>query len=89
MKNNKLLESKILTVVALLMVIAATVIIFILKMPIWTILPCFFAFMMVFSHLASLLIKKLNPAASRTMDKCALACSILTLLAFIGVFVCL
>lgn len=83
---NKILESKILTLLALLIVVAVVVLTFVLKMPVLSLIPCFFAFMMVFCHLASLLIKKMNPVASRTIDKCALVSGIFTVIAIITVY---
>ncbi len=46
-----------------------------------------FAFMMVFSQLASLYLGRISPVAGKQLRMCALVFGILALLAFIAVFV--
>lgn len=80
----KLLESKILTAVALIAVIVITVLTKIYYAPYWALIAPFFAFMMVFCHLMALMTKKVNPYVSGKIDKCALFCGLLLILAIIG-----
>lgn len=86
---KKLLESKILSFVALVLVIAVTVATFVMKLPMWCLIAPFFAFMMAFCHLVAQLFTKMNPAASRKMDIFALVFAVLSVLAFIVEFILL
>lgn len=84
---NKLLESKIAGWVALVLVIALIVITFSMRSVWWSFFDLFFIFMMVFAHLAALYLRKFSPAASATLDRVALVCGCLTILAIIGEYI--
>lgn len=49
----------------------------------WSYSDLFFIFMMAFSHLAALYLKRFSASASKTLEQVAMACGVLTVLAFI------
>lgn len=85
---NKILESKICSWIALLVVVVATCFTFPMFRTYWWAFSVeFFAFMMVFCQLASLYLGKLSPVAGRKLRVCALVCGILTMVSFIAVYI--
>lgn len=84
----KLIESKIAAWVALVMVVVLTCVTFpMFREYWWSFSVEFFAFMMVFSQLASLYLGRISPVAGKQLRMCALVFGILALLAFIAVFI--
>lgn len=55
--------------------------------PWWAYTCVFFAFMMVFCHLAALYIEKISFQASRKLDLISLICGILFILSLIAVYI--
>ena len=53
----------------------------------WELIDIFFIFMMAFSHLAAVYLKKMSAAASQSLDRLALIFGILAVIAFIVVFI--
>lgn len=53
----------------------------------WELIDIFFIFMMVFSHLAALYLKKMSPSASAMLDRLAFAFGVVGLIAFIIVYI--
>lgn len=87
---SKLTESKGLAWVAMIL----CVVVLVLSMAIpgvkkewWEMIDIFFIFMMVFSHLAALYLKKMSQAASTMLDRLAFAFGALGVVAFIVVFI--
>lgn len=85
--NNKLLKSKTFSIVALFVIIALMIATFKLRIAWWACIDMFFAFMMVFTHFASLYLAKFNPYASKTLDTIAMWCGIMTVVAIIGEYI--
>lgn len=54
---------------------------------IWEYTPLFFAFMAIFSHLASLMLSRMSSSASRKLDIAALVFGVLAAIALIVVFI--
>lgn len=86
MKN--ILESKLAAWVGLLAVIVITVAAFpLFRGYWWSFSVLFFAFMSVFSQLASLYMWKFSPIAGKKLRMCAFVMAILAVVAFIAVFI--
>ncbi|MBD5356635.1 MAG: hypothetical protein HDR88_06485 [Bacteroides sp.] len=86
MKN--ILESKLAAWVGLLAILVITVAAFpLFRSYWWSFSVLFFAFMGVFSQLASLYIWKLSPIAGKKLRSCAFVMSILAIVAFVAVFI--
>lgn len=83
----KLIESKLTAWVAMILVVALVVISMLLGTPWWGFIAEFFCFLAVFSHLASLYLRKMSPAAGRKLETCALVCIILSLIGFITEYI--
>ena len=84
---NKLLESRAAAWTALILVIILIIVTFRMRSVWWSFIDLFFVFMMVFSHLAALFMKRMSPQAGRTLDRVALVCGVLTVAAFIGEYI--
>ena len=52
----------------------------------WELADVFFAFMMVFCHLASLYLEKLNQNASKRLDQLSMIFGIIAILAFVCIY---
>lgn len=79
----KLIESKVTAWVAMVLVVVLIVISFLLGTPWWGFIAEFFCFLGVFSHLASLYLRRMSPAAGQKLETCALVCIILAVIGFI------
>ena len=55
--------------------------------PWWGYLGIFFAFMMVFCHIASLYLERMSQAASRKLDLIAFICGVLFIVAIIVIYI--
>lgn len=87
---GQLIESKICAWGALLLCILVLILSMSLpglKNEWWELTDVFFIFMMAFSHLAAVYLKKMSPAASRSLDRLAFVFAILALVAFIVIFI--
>lgn len=83
----KLIESKVTAWVAMALVVALIVLSFLLGTPWWGFIAEFFCFIAVFSHLASLYLRRMSPAAGRKLDTCALVCIIIAVIGFIAEYI--
>lgn len=83
----KMLSSKAAAWVALLLIVVLIAFTFTLRTVWWSFIDIFFAFMMAFSHLVAVNIKRLSPAASRKLELAAAIFGCLFLIAFIGEFI--
>lgn len=81
---NRILESKTYAWIFFGIILAVIIFTFKLRGQWWSYIDLFFAFMMVFSHLISITIKKYNLFAARKLDVAALLFGVLMLLAIIG-----
>ena len=84
---NKLLESRAAAWTALILVIILIIVTFRMRSVWWSFIDLFFVFMMVFSHLAALYLKRMSPQAGRTLDRVAFVCALLTVVAFVGEYI--
>lgn len=84
---TKLIESKATAWVALLIVVALIVFSLLLDTPWWGFIAIFFCFLAVFSHLASLYLRRMSPAAGRKLETCALVFIILSVTGFIAEYI--
>lgn len=82
-----LLKSKAAALAALIIVIIVIVATFQLRAGWWCFFDIFFAFMMVFSHLAALFLGNFSPQAGKILDKTAFVCLVLAIVAFIAEFI--
>lgn len=78
-----MLKSKTVAWAAFILIILVIGLTFTLRPVWWAFSDIFFAFMMVFSHLMAVYIYKLNPFASRSLDRFALVFGILTVVALV------
>lgn len=85
--SKRLLKSKIIAWAALITVLVMIVLTFRMRCAWWACIDMFFAFMMVFAHIASLYLERFNAFASRRLDAIALVCGFMTLLAIIGEYI--
>lgn len=83
----KLIESKITAWCAMLLVVALVVIAVMAHTPWWGFIAIFFAFLAVFSHLASLYLKKMSPRAAGKLENCAFVLCILAVVGLIAVYI--
>ncbi|MBD5204912.1 MAG: hypothetical protein HDS84_00830 [Bacteroidales bacterium] len=83
----KLKESKLVAWIAMILVVVLTVLSVLLKTPWWGMIAIFFCFIGVFSHLASLYIKKMSPPAARTLELCAFVFMLLAVIGFIAEYI--
>ena len=81
------LESTLLAWIALAIVVVVIVTTFQFRSAWWSFIDLFFAFMMVFSQLAGLYIKRLNIYAGKKLQTIAARFMVLMILAFIGEFI--
>lgn len=79
----KLIESKLVAWVALLLVMALIVMAMLLGTPWWGFIAIFFCFLSVFAHLASLYLRKMSKPASSKLELCALVLIILSVIGFV------
>lgn len=84
---NKLLESKITAWFALILVIALIVVSALLHTPWWGYFAIFFLFMAVFSHIASLYLRKINRSIGTKLEVCALVSISLSVIGFLVEYV--
>lgn len=82
----KLLKSKILSLIALLLVVIVIVLTFRMRDQWWMFIDMFCAFMMTFCHFAALLLEKVNPFSSKKLDIIALVFGVLFVISFIVEF---
>ena len=85
MKNP--LQSTLLAWIALAIVVVVIITTYQFRSAWWSFIDLFFAFMMVFSQLAGLYIKRFNPYAGKKLQTFAGIFLILTVLAFIGEYI--
>lgn len=85
MKNP--LQSTLIGWIALAIVIIVIVTTFQFRQAWWSFIDLFFAFMMVFCHLAGLYIGRFNPYAGKRLRSIGGICLILMILAFIGEYI--
>lgn len=78
------MQSKTLAWCAMILVVALIVILFVMHTPWWGFIAIFFAFLGVFSHLASIYIRRMNAASSNMLETIAFVC---ILLAVAGIIV--
>lgn len=83
----KLIESKITAWLAMTLVVAMIVLSFLLHTPWWGFIAEFFCFLAVFSHLASLYLRRMSPAAGRKLETCAFICLVIAVLGFVAEYV--
>lgn len=81
------LESTLLAWIALAIVVVVIVTTFQFRSAWWSFIDLFFAFMMVFSQLAGLYIKRFNIYAGKKLQSIAAIFMVLMILAFIGEFI--
>ena len=81
--GSKILESKITAWLAMVLVVVLIVMAFVMHTPWWGFIAIFFLFLAVFSHIASLYLRKINRIIGRKLDNCALVCIILAVIGFI------
>lgn len=84
---TKLIESKLTAWFAMLLVLAMIVLSFLLHTPWWGFIAIFFCFLAVFSHLASIYLKKMSRTAARKLETTALVCIIIAVIGFITEYV--
>lgn len=82
-------ESKLVAWTAMLLIVVAVVFTICMRYveSIWDYVSIFCAFMMVFSHLMALSLKKMSASASRKLDIASLIFGILTVLSIILIFI--
>ena len=85
MKNP--LQSTLVAWIALFIVVVVIITTFQYRQAWWSFIDLFFAFMMVFSQLAGLYIRRFNPYAGKKLQSFAFIFLILMILAFIGEYV--
>ncbi|MDE7180053.1 MAG: hypothetical protein K2N88_02500 [Muribaculaceae bacterium] len=83
----KLIESKAVAWISMILVVALIVFSMFLALPWWGFISEFFCFIGVFAHLASLYIRRMSPVAADKLDVCALVALILAVIGFIVEFV--
>lgn len=83
----KLIESKLTAWCAMLLVVTMVVLAFLSGTPWWGFIAIFFCFIAVFSHLASLYLRKISPAAGRKLETAALVCIILAIIGFVAEYI--
>lgn len=79
----KLIESRCVAWLGLLLTIILVVLTAIDHTPWWGYIAEFFLFIAMFSHLASLYLRRMSPPASRQLEWCALISIILGVVGFI------
>ena len=79
----KLIESKLTAWMAMILVVALIIMSMLLGTPWWGFIAEFFCFMAVFSHLASLYLRRMSNVAGRKLETCAMVCIILSVIGFI------
>lgn len=79
----KLIESKAVAWCAMVLVVAMVVLTMFLRVPWYAMIAEFFCFLAVFSHLASLYLCRMSAAAAVKLEKSALVCIIIAVIAFI------
>lgn len=82
----RLIESKIAAWSALILVVALIVMSMMLHTPWWGFIAIFFAFLAIFSHLASLYLRKMSIHASNMLEKIAFVLIILAVIGLIAVY---
>lgn len=80
---RSLLESKVTAWVAMALAVVLIVFCFLLHTPWWGFIAIFFCFLGIFSHLASLYLRKMSPAAGRKLETAALVFIILSVIGLI------
>ena len=83
----KLTESKGAAVGALVLVVLIIVLTFGLRPVWWAFIDEFFLFMMAFTYFVSVMIGKYNLNAKRKLQKIAIVCGVLWIVAIIGEFI--
>ena len=85
MKNP--LQSTLVAWIAMIIVVIVIITTFQYRQAWWSFIDLFFAFMMVFSQLAGLYIRRFNPYAGKRLQSFAFIFLILMILAFIGEYI--
>ncbi len=86
---NKIINSKLAAWCALVLIVLVIILTFRVREEWWQFIDIFFAFMMIFTHLFSLYLKRLIGRAAATLDRCALIFGICFLISFIIEFIIL
>lgn len=81
---NKLIQSRTAAWSALVLVITLIIVTFGIRSAWWSFFDLFFIFMMAFSHLAALYLRRFSASASATLERIAMVCGVLTVVAFIA-----
>lgn len=81
---TKLIESKVTAWVAMVLVVAMVVISVLLHTPWYGLIAEFFCFLGVFSHLASLYLRRMSAAAGRKLETSAMVCMVLAVIGFVA-----
>ncbi len=80
---TKLQRSKIAAVTGLFLLMAVMVFTMVLHAPWWAYIYLFFLFMSEFSHLCALITERMNPAASRKLERVAVVCGVIGIVAVV------
>ena len=80
---GKVTESKTFAAIALLLVVATIIFSVVAGLSQLSLIPLFFCCIAAFSHVMSLMLKRMSMAASRKLDICAIVCIILFFISFV------
>lgn len=83
----KLKESKLVAWIAMLLVVVLIVLAMLMQGPWWSMIAIFFCFIGVFSHLASLYLKRMSPPAANKLETCAFISMLLAVVGFIAEYI--
>lgn len=86
---SKLRKSKVAAAIGLLLIMAVVVLNMVLHAPWWAFIWPFLLFMSGFTHLVALLTERMNPPASRKLERVATVCGLTGTVALIVVVVVL
>lgn len=84
---NRLLNSKVVAWVALILVVILIIVTFKMRPVWWAFIDLFFAFMMVFCQLMGLYVKRFSIPSGKTLQTIAAVCGGLTVLSLIGEYI--
>lgn len=84
---NKLLKSKLATVILLALIVLLIVFTFRLRTAWWMFCDIFFLFMMAFSHMMALSVQKISIPSAKKLDSAAMIFGILFVVALIAEFI--
>lgn len=84
---NKIINSVAVAIMLVVLVVVMIVISFPFRTEWWSFADIFFVFMMAFTHLMALTLRKMSERASRILDRIAIVCGMLFVIAFIVEFI--